>query len=73
MVNYVCVIVEVAAANNFAELLIKNGYGTSSECATKLEPTLNVFVVYTGRKKFYRFYNTEEECLTVDDFTDLFL
>lgn len=41
--------------------------------ATKLEPTLNVFAVYTGRKEFYRFYNTEAECLTVEEFIDLFL
>lgn len=73
MANYVYVFVEISAANNFAELLIKNGCGTSSECATKLEPTLNVFVVYTGRKEFYRFYNTEAECITVADFIDLFL
>ena len=73
MANYVYVFVEISAANNFAELLIKNGCGTSSMYATKLEPTLNVFAVYTGRKEFYRFYNTEAECITVADFIDLFL
>lgn len=73
MANYVYVFVEISAANNFAELLIKNGYSASSMYATKFEPTLNVFAVYTGRKEFYRFYNTEAECLTVEEFIDLFL
>ena len=73
MANYVYVFVEISAANSFAELLIKNGYSASSMYATKLEPTLNVFAVYTGRKEFYRFYNTEAECLTVEEFIDLFL
>ena len=73
MANHVYVFEEISAANNFAELLIKNGYSASSMYTTKLEPTLNIFAVYTGRKEFYRFYNTEAECITVADFIDLFL
>ena len=73
MANDVYLIVDISAANNFAELLIKNGYSASSMYTTKLEPTLNIFAVYTGRKEFYRFYNTEAECITVADFIDLFL
>lgn len=73
MANCVHVRADISAADNFAELLIKNGYGTSSTYATKVAHSLNVFNIYTEDKMFYRFYDTKEDCLTVEDFIDLFL
>lgn len=73
MADFVYVHTDISAADNFAELLIKNGYDTFSVRATNVAHSLNVFAIYTKSKTFYRFYATEEDCLTIEEFTDLFL
>lgn len=73
MKTLVYVYADIYAANNFAELLIKNSYTDSTTYVAEVNSTLGVFFINIVRKEFSRFYGTEADCLTTEEFTDLFL
>lgn len=72
MFDYVYVYTEFSAANDFAKLLIENGYTDSTTYARDVR-ILCVFYIHVKRKDFARFTSTAADCITTEDFIDLFL
>ncbi len=73
MFDYVYVYTDFSAENSFAKLLIENGYTDSTTYVRGEMFNLGIFCISTKRKEFARFSSTAADCITTEDFIDLFL
>lgn len=74
MTEFVYVYTGISAAEHFARLLTENCYADITVPPSKFgATTLKVFQINTRTRTFIRLHYAAEECLTTEDFIDLFL